>query len=274
MYYLPENKEYIRTLTVLLQDADMQQDIQKSSFKANSLIDIAREYHEKVCQDEQCIIYEWEKKPITIHKVIYAGFLFSKINLGGASHSSFSPGGLIGFRFSFENVIDWAENLSFDLDLKALSLTNFTLYADKSYYTFITYNNVEYNLTITEEYYRKIVCKSMDINIKTIALGIPVMASYTFSKGRLRPYAAIGLINTFVLSQNKNLFIHRFYDEFNKSIPWYHFGVAARAGTSFLLRNHHLINLELNWEYTQNMNINQMLKMYNNLFSMNAGYSF
>ena len=62
-----EGKEYVGTLAILMQDAGMYDEIQKTSLDDKSLINIAREYHKKICPDETCIIYEKQRIPTEIN---------------------------------------------------------------------------------------------------------------------------------------------------------------------------------------------------------------
>lgn len=274
--YLKENKEYVGILNALLKDADILPQIQKTPFDTKSLIKIAKTYHEKTCSDEACIIYEKTKKPIHVIWGIQAGVSWNKFSFGEETESGGSPGILLGGKLEFENIIDWQENLSFEVDATLQRFTKYHLTeVGKSYYSHIIYNDIEYTLTNNQylnSYYEGIY--DLEVNIKTTTLKIPFILKYTLLKGNIKPYVGIGYINSIVLSQNQGFIYQRFYSVINKSIPLYHRGFLGRVGTSIGLQNGHSACLELNFEHTASMNINQQLRFYNNLFSLSLGYKF
>ncbi|HEY6913531.1 MAG TPA: hypothetical protein VI413_02555 [Paludibacter sp.] len=272
--HLINRNEYIGILTVLLNDADMQPDIVNCNLEAKSLIKIAKEYHEKVCSGEKCIIYEKSIKPIHVNKSVHAGVSINTINFGDEIISNYGLGSLFGFRLELENALNWQENLSIVLDFTLQRLTNYKLRANDNYMSYrIKYNNVDYTLSNNREPYMTIR-QSLDVNIKTIALKIPFSINYTFSKGKIRPYIGTGIENTFIVSQNNDFIYKHFYNEFNRSIPVYQVGVVEKAGSKYMLKNNQFIYAELNYELNKSLNINQFLRFTNNLFSITFGYAF
>lgn len=143
-----ENKnEYVGILTVLMQDGEMQSDISKSRLETKSLIKIAKEYHEKVCTSEKCIIYEKAIKPMHITKVIYTGVSLNNLNFGGRVISDYAFGSLLGLRLELENAIEWNENLNIVLDFTLHHFTNYRLQQNsKSDRAVVFYNDVSYLL--------------------------------------------------------------------------------------------------------------------------------
>ncbi|HET7734130.1 MAG TPA: hypothetical protein VFK73_09860 [Paludibacter sp.] len=272
--HLINRNEYIGILTVLLNDADMQPDIINCELEAKSLIKIAKEYHEKVCSGEKCIIYEKSIKPIHVNKSVHAGVSINTINFGDEVISNYGLGSLFGFRLELENALNWQENLSIVLDFTLQRLTNYKLRANEDYTSYrIKYNNVDYTLNNNKEP-ALTIRQSLDVNIKTIALKIPFSINYTFSKGKIRPYIGTGIENTFIVSQNKDFIYKHFYNEFNRSIPVYQVGVVEKAGSKYMLKNNQFIYAELNYELNKSLNINQFLRFTNNLFSITLGYAF
>jgi len=268
-----EKKEYIGLLTALLKDAEIQQDILKCELRTKSLIKIAREYHEKVCSDEKCIIYEKASKPMHVNLGILAGVSINTLDFGEEVVSNFGPGSFLGLRVEFENALEWQENLSVVLDLTLQHYTNYTLRAnDANINHYINYNNVAYSLNNSSEV--SVGNRNrLNVNINTIALKIPLTLNYTFSKGKFRPYAGGGIENIFILSQNENFVYKKFYDVLNQSIPSYQIGLVGRAGSKYLLKNNHLLYAELNYEISKSLNINRFLRLTNNLLSIAVGYN-
>ena len=268
--YWREKKEYIELLKSLLGDAHIQADIIKCELGTKSLIKIAKEYHEKVCTDEKCIVYEKAVKPVHVNIGIHAGLSMNIINFGQELISNYGLGSLLGCRLEFENVIDWSENISLVLDFTLQKFANYNLTVTENNYSEIFYNNINY---VLDNKYKSDGIKSLGVDINTIALKIPLTLNYSFSKGTIRPYIGGGLLNIFILSQNKDFIYPPFYREFNKSIPTYHFGLTGKVGAKKVLNKNQSIYLELNYDYSQNLNINQFLQFKNNLFSITAGYS-
>ncbi len=58
--YYRKNNEYIGTLMILLQDANINKDIKRTDFNDKSLIRIAKIYNAKISPDEQGVFYEKE----------------------------------------------------------------------------------------------------------------------------------------------------------------------------------------------------------------------
>jgi len=63
--YNIDKKEYLATMNFLMQDANIQPIIYGSKLDSKSLINVAKIYHERVCAEEKCIVYE--KKIVPIH---------------------------------------------------------------------------------------------------------------------------------------------------------------------------------------------------------------
>ncbi len=276
LYYSQDNKEYVRQLNYLFQDASIQPEIDKSSFEAKSLIHLTQDYHNKVCKDRECIIYQWKKKPMHLQKVIYAGFLLDKLRFYETVTSGFSLGYQVGCRFKLENIYQWNEKLSISFDFALLYYSSFHLKAHKSYDSYITYQGTPYDLRLNapaSSSYGFVFCNTLDVKTKTMALNIPLSLDYTFSKGGTRPYAGIGLVNMLVITQNKDFVFQRFYDIYKKTFPVYNYGVQARGGISFVQKNNNEISLELDLEWTHN--IETGLTTANNIFVKSGiGYGF
>lgn len=110
------------------------------------------------------------------------------------------------------------------------------------------------------------------MDIKTIALDIPITMNYTFSKGKVRPYIGAGIDNVLVLSQNNKVEIYD--DENRKSIPIYQFGFMGRAGGKYMFKNNKSLCFELSYQYVQNISVSQFHRFTNSLLSFTLGYAF
>jgi len=269
--YQKERKEYIGILNYLLQDAHIQSDIQRSELGAQSLISIAQKYHYRVCDDEQCIVYEMDVKPPKFRWGIQAGMTFNQFCFGFQTITNYGMGGLIGGSMEIQNLVLWAEKISLVMDLDIQRLTNYNLTEmHEGSGSFINYNSKEYLL----HYYDfPGTVQSLHVNLNTTALKVPATLNYTFGNSLFRPYIGFGVVNMFVISKNKD-FIYQPFDLQNMaSIPNYYFGTVGRYGCRLGLKNGDLLYLEVVNEFTQS----DMLSAYDltcKLISFTLGYTF
>jgi hypothetical protein len=77
------NKEYIGALRYLYKDApSLYDEIGNSSYTSKSLINITRKYHNIVCTDKECIIYEDKHRKLKTEAGIALGLLIAAPHLG------------------------------------------------------------------------------------------------------------------------------------------------------------------------------------------------
>jgi hypothetical protein len=260
--YKHEKKEYLGVLNVLMQDADMQPEINNCILGTRSLINLAKEYHERVCSGEQCIIYE-KKEKIRVKWGLHFGESINTFNFGNRFVTNYSISSFLGCRLKFENVLDWAENISFSTDFTFQRFSKYELH-EINYTSIIKYNNTMYYLYTDDR---------LNVDLMTTVLKVPVAVNYIFSRGNVRPYISLGISNTFILSQNKDFVYLDFYNHFNKSIPTFLLGLTGRAGVEFILKNKHSIYSEINSDYTQNAKTGAFL-FSNKMYSLTIGYAF
>jgi len=258
---------------LLMQDANIQPIISGSKLDSKSIIKVAKNYHERVCTDQQCIIYEKKTVPIHVNLGVQIGESLNRFSFGDRLFSNYGLSSSIGFRAEFENVINYAENLSIQLDvtLQQFSKYNLTYDLKDKFQTAVIKYYGQYYMISNDSYDGDI--KDMDVDLKAVVLKLPVVVNYTFSKGKIRPYLGLGISNNIVLSQNKEFQYQSFYYEYKQSIPTYSLGFIGRAGCKYALKNNHAIYADLNIDSSQNLNINQLLKLTNNLYSLTVGYT-
>lgn len=269
--YERDKKEYIGLLNHLMKEADIQSAIESSNLEAKSLIHIARVYHDKVCTDEKCVIYEMNVKPVRIVFSLHGGVTFNKFTFGNVLTTAYGMGKTIGGKFEFLNTMAWNDNIAVEVDFSLQQFTNYTLKIAEGDRALISYENEYY--TIWKKVFPSYL-NSLDVDMKSMALKIPVSATYTLSKGKLQPYLGLGFINMFVLSQNTDFVYSIFYDEYGKSIPGYHYGAVGKIGSKYQLKNEQSVYFEFNYESTQSASVNQYLRLKNSLYSICVGYAF
>ncbi|MEI7526575.1 MAG: hypothetical protein WCJ95_19670 [Mariniphaga sp.] len=260
--------------------------IDRTNLNHSSLIKLAKDYHYKVCKTEDCIVFERKKSPLRLHAGLYAGYTLNTIKFGGrltTSHSANYPttygnqlvsnyvsGFLLGFRFEFENIFSSFEHASLLFDVAVQNYTKYHL-TETGDYDLITYNGKEYILSRFPVSGRQ---TSLDVNINTWAIKVPLMLNYTFLKGKARPYVNAGFLNMFLISQNKDFNVDRFTAEYGKSIPTYHFGFTGAAGVKMVFKNKHYLFFDLSYEYSQSANVWPDLRFVCNQFGFKGGFSF
>ncbi len=270
--YELDKKEYIGLLNYLMQDANLRPLINNTRLNSESLISLAKKYHDRVCTTEQCIIFEKQIDPTRITISVQAGESINSLNWGGELASDFGFSTFVGCRFDFQNLFIYSENLSFVLDVNLQQYSDYNI-RDIRESAALSYNGKNYRI-YNEKYQEHYYTKNLHVDLNTVVLKIPVVFNYIFSKGKIKPYVGFGLSNTIVLSQNKDLKITAFYDEYKKSIPTYLIGFLGRAGCKYDLKNNHAVYADLSFDFSENMNLNQILRLSNTICSLTAGYTF
>jgi hypothetical protein len=267
--YLYEKKEYIGLLTLLMQDGQMQTDINNSQLNAKSLIKISKKYHNQVCPDDECIIYE-RKNEVNVSFGVHFGTSVNSFNFAERFDTNYGLSNFVGCRVKFENLFDWAEKVSFTTEFSLQRFSKYKL-TPKLGRSDITYNNENYVLHTDHQYLNAL--SELDVDLKIIALKVPVTVNYTFSQGKLKPYLSLGVLNTFILSENKNFIYHVFYNEFGSSVPKYMIGYTGRIGSDISINEKHTIYTEISFDYSSNNQTSELL-FYNKMYSLTVGYTF
>jgi len=105
-------------------------------------------------------------------------------------------------------------------------------------------------------------------------LKIPIAVHYRLSIDKFSPVFAMRINNLIVLSQNEEFKYYYFIEEHGKSIPTYQLGVIVKAGIDYPMQNHHSLFIEINWKYSQSLNVTRRYRLTNKLFALKAGYAF
>jgi hypothetical protein len=83
----------------------------------------------------------------------------------------------------------------------------------------------------------------------------------------------IGIDNLFYLTYNSKSIGTNLMFSNNVYLPVYHLGFIGTIGSNYRLKNGHFCNLEINYELTQNLNLNEILRVTNSNFSLLIGYT-
>ncbi|MFO7368971.1 MAG: hypothetical protein R6X09_01735 [Bacteroidales bacterium] len=175
---LQERKEYVGMLSVLMQDAGMYDEIQKTDLGEKSLINITREYHNRICKDEACVIYEKQRIPAEINVGVSFGVYSKKMIIDEFYNYELKNNMNIfgGISIIFHKIPGIYNRLSFQTGIIASgyqmaeeSKTAFNLPLLVGYRLSpkIAYPNIQFGLTLS---YRE---KSIDL-IPTVGIGLHV----------------------------------------------------------------------------------------------------
>jgi len=249
---------YFGKLKFMLSDCpDIYPEIDKLKLEPQSLITLAKDYHTKVCTTEQCVIFESKSKPIKLHLGIMVGASLNSFDFQ-KGYTNYAFGSLMGLKLELENLFFNSKQSLLQVGLVMNKFSTYTFYLRDNYYF---YYNDKY---ITS-------AKTEGVDINTYALKIPVTYNYLLSLGKIRPYIGVGLDNTLLLSQNKNLYINYFAKD--ASFPIWSTGFVANTGVRSMMKNGHFFSMELSYEYTRSLIANPLFGLQNSIFSLSAGYT-
>jgi hypothetical protein len=274
-YYSIQKNEYIGTLGFLFQDANMQAQVNSCEYRPKSMIKLAKTYHETVCTDEKCIIYERSVKPLRVVWGIHGGVNYGRYNYGGMMEAGYEPNFVLGCRIEFQNFVDLKEKLSFVIDFDLQKSGSYTWTAIDDNYTDLKYNGQDYRVTNHSNSLTSV--DELTVDFKSVALKVPLTFNYLLSTSDIQPYLGVGLMNVLVLTQNKNLEVHprgTSYDNYTKLLPTYQIGFVGKIGTKILIANNHSLFAECSYEYINGLETNEFQRMKTNGFSLILGYNF
>lgn len=280
--YVKLKREYILLLNYFMREADMNSQIQTVQYNSKSLINIAKKYHERVCKDEECIIYEKSTSNKAWRYRVAGGPSFSSLNFGLISDTDFGSGFYGGVGVELRGFSMWVEKFSVSLDMVLNRNTQYTIKSVN--------NDIGVPITYEGEYYilakdrtatfignndiQASVFDEAQVNINPMTLKFPVLINYYFSKGSLAPYVGLGGLIAFEISQNDDFIYHYYLDNLGKSIPTTSFGFAGRFGLAFRLKDGKELAFETNFDQTRSTNHNRSFRLQRQTFTSGLVFSF
>ncbi len=257
MYYKPT--KFTGKMKYLLSDCpEIFSRVDNTKLNTTDLINLAKDYHNKVCDSARCIVFERKIYPIKIKTGFVVGlsnndFYFNKRNYTDR-RNSFN----VGVKVEFENVFFSLERATLSTGLLFQHFSTYNFNTEVSVYKGVIYND-HFN---------------GDFNVDANTLKIPVSVSYMLTQRKLRPYFGLGVTNIFYLSQNPELFITDYTNYFGQTIPSYHMGINGFLGLKYYIQKANYIFFEINLERQQNLNPNLMLQMISYYYAAHIGYMF
>jgi hypothetical protein len=276
-FYLPP--KYPGKLTYTLSDYNkINEEVAYLNLDHKSLIKLAKNYHEAVCDTGQCIIYEKKVQRVKTSFGLMAGYAMSSFNFGNRIVSDFGPGWTIGATLNLENIIVSNKRfyLQFDLSYSRHSGNTFTA-GSNDIKRYVTYNDIRYYISETQNdtvYDGYIITTQLKTDLDLVYLKIPFTFNYSGLSKTLRPFFGVGFNTMFVLSQNKQFKEEVFVEAYGQSFPTFLFGFKARLGIIRPLGNQRGLYFEIDYDYLTNYNINSSIRLRMNSFQFVLGYRF
>lgn len=256
-YY--KNSTYKGKLRYLLSDCpELFSEINSTDLYSAELINLFKEYHEKICPNEQCVIFERKIPKVKIHFGISVGVGITdfRFNDNVFSDSRIQP--VVGAQMEIENVF-------FNIEQSFLRIG----VSIQKYSTFNFHNN--YYLENGVMYYKLF---NENVNLNTIDLRVPVSLNYRLSLNRLSPYFGAGVSNHIFITKNRGFFVNNYSQNLGTAFQTYYVGLLANVGVKYRLSKGNELQFELYYDYFQNPNVNKMLRMKNHTTALTFSYSF
>lgn len=268
-------------LTYLMMDCPgINSEIQKTKLTHKSLIKLTKDYHDKVCTSESCIIYEKGNTSAKVRFGLLMGFSENMYNFGGMMATNFGRNYQIGTALKISNIFMFNEHLNLKI--------NFILEKDSKSYTFtlqdnykycnIIYNNVPYTLNKTDYGVNSMkYLPSLYADLNVIDFKIPISLNCDFDISKKTTFTCgAGISNKLILTQNKNFEVSEYYANYGKSINSLLSGCILNAGLEGNWIGKHRVFVNVNYEYLSDFRskVDRTLKLSNNQFSVQTGIYF
>ncbi len=222
-----QSYKYIGQLKAILADCkEIRNDIDKVALGHESLINITKEYHDYMCDDEQCIVYE---KQVQKSKIRIAPLIG-----GGISSLHFDTGKFSNF--SFEQNQSPAIGLLMNISLPKLNeRLSIEVEGDFSKLDFHG-SYIDDRSNFRTDYY--------NAYINVVSFQSSLVFKYTFGNHIIKPTVAAGIYSNFLLSPDKKVTkksVHPYAEYYSETyeIPLASniFGVLLQAGCNFEFQN-------------------------------------
>jgi hypothetical protein len=251
--YVRNSNKYIGLLKVTFSDCvELFPQIDKAELSHKSLINLTKNYHDYVCNDQQCIIYE---KPLPVVRIRLAPVInFNISNLGFKKDPFYSS---FDFEKSLSMSIGGIMNMSMPRQNENFS-TQLELSGGKNYF---------YSLYIQDkglfgkDYY--------DFHIFTSYLKGSLALTYTYPKGKIRPVIGLGGSICYwadykvkIILEQANLSYINTYEFSDIQTPDILYGGFGRIGLNYYLskRTIAFLNLTYDYNYGYDLELSSVIK--------------
>jgi hypothetical protein len=231
--YEIERKEYVGLLKYKMNDCpQLFNTITTMPFSGNSMIKVSKKYHDLVCNDEECIIFEDKSRKLDIALGVSLGYVNSVLEINRNPYEAMNTVNTVtgGFYVAISNLPFLSPKMSFQ--------------------TGINFMNALYQFDCPEP---------MPINDDRVSdvqtLKIPLMFKYNFFTSGFSPFIELGLVSNLRPSYhfyNEYIasYITRHYSYYYRDMRFLQVGFMGGAGLTYTLPTNVGFNLAANYEYS------------------------
>jgi hypothetical protein len=257
--YIRNSNKYIGLLKVAFSDCvELYPEVDKTELNHKSLIDVTKNYHDYVCKDQECIIYE---KLLPVIKIKFAPVInlnLSSIKIGDDSFYS-----LFNFNKSVSISAGGILNISLPRLNNKLSTQIEVLTGENYFYGFLKYDE------IPRIYY-------YDFHIRSVYLNGLISLKYTYPKGKIRPIGNLGFSlyhsvhpeYKIILEQVSGSTVYT-YENNTIPIPDFLYGGFGKIGVNYYLNEEIFLFLTLSYNLNYGQNVDASI--FINTFGINLG---
>jgi len=247
---------HVRKLKVAFADCmEIQPRVEQADFSNKSLIKLTRDYHNYVCDEYECIVYQKKIAPPQVYVAPIFGISRSSLNLDGDFYSNFT--------YEDNQFITYGVQVDFVLAFinDRMALQANLLYGKNDY--FGSYNN----------YY--------ELDVINNRLQTSLLFKYTFVFGALRPSLGVGLHKDFI----RNVKLLAVVDndpgnppnEINLETIYMTenlFGLALQAGINFRVFNNREFFTSFRYTASEGVTLGYQTSVWTTLKSYNINFGF
>ncbi|MCX6285640.1 MAG: hypothetical protein NTY96_00820 [Bacteroidetes bacterium] len=244
--YLQESKQYIGMLKFLFQDSpEVSKETESVGLSHKSLIKISKKYHEAVCTNEQCIIYEKKIPKVFVFLGPVAGVNVDFLNRIGSTFTD---------RYYYFGDCKWKAGIDPSIGL-SLTLTLPSLNERMSVEYDVTINRFTSKATSTTNDGVNSMLLQNDISFTQYNWNNVLMFKYQLSIGKVRPVIIAGGFLNYVFNTSYTrhfstfLWGQAFQNETFTNNPFSKFiyGLTIGAGCVFIVHKEQTITLDLRY---------------------------
>jgi hypothetical protein len=257
--YIRNSNKYIGLLKVAFSDcSQLYPQVDKAELNHKSLINITKNYHDFICQDQKCIIYE---KQLPIIKIIFAPVINFNLSTAKIEHNSFYSS--FNFNKSTSLSAGGVLNISLPRINDKLSSQIEVLTGENYFHSFLMYDEVP-------------IINYYDFHIRSIYLNGLISLKYTYPQGKLRPIGNLGFSLYYsihpeykiILEQVSGSTVFTFEDN-NIPIPSFLYGGFGKIGVNYYLNEQIFLFLTLSYGFNYGYNVKSSILI--NTIGVNLG---
>jgi len=275
----PENSKkgesiYKGKLKIIMADCpEIGNEINNTQLTYSSLVKLSKDYHNKVCTTESCIIFERKDTPVKVNFGVVVGLSGNNYKFGSELWSDYRLGYQAGVSLKLKNILFQNDKLSFSVDLLIEKDATYTMKPfDNHRYVHVTYEGIDYVLT---SFQNNSTIQELPVDLKLLDLKIPLLFNYNFDFRKISLVPGIGITNKFILNSNKEFKIKNFDDQYGRTIQKYMIGFVGKIGVEKNTVNKKTLCFNFLYEYLADpFAVNSLLRLTENKLTFQAGFRF